>query len=295
MEGNQQSRDMTSIQNHGLVLRPITKDQWTVGSRKMTARLGAVSEINPSGDWTKHTPKVEFQVKNGYDNNGCVLHATSKALVAQANYLEYTDFPKDTSERYWGVMANTSIVGTDPHYAIEVARTRAGLLKESKLPWTTERDYENFYHPKPMDEGFIAEAQKILRKYELNHEWIWNGKTDPKKKRELLKQALKRGTVCVSVRAWEKTGDLYTKEVGAPDTHWVWLVKYDGEYPIINDQYAPVIKKLDKDYDFGVAKLYILTRNTSGIAPFERDYFSRILQKIAETIKRLALKYGFSK
>lgn len=286
---------MKEIKNHGLVLGEIEKHHWVQGSNKATARFGAqVGEVNAEGDWTKYDPGRELQLKNGFETNACVLFATGSALIAQGKFMHW-DFPKSSSERYLGVMCGTNTQGTDPHQAIEKIRTEAGLIPDSVLPWKDERDFDHYYAPRPMDEGFVKEGQKILKRYNIAHEWVFSKSDSPEQKASALKKALKRGTVCVSVRAWEKTGDLYTKDKGAPDTHWVWLVRYDGDNAIIKDQYTPFEKKLAPNYDFGVAKLYFITPNTTGLAPFERSYFSKILAKISETLKRLMLKYGLSK
>jgi hypothetical protein len=274
--------------NYGLTLKPIEKDQWVVGSKKATARFGA-GEVKPDGDWTKYDPERELQRKNGYETNGCVLFATGNALLALARFLKF-DFPNSSSERYLGVMCRTNSVGTDPHFAAETIRFSSGIIPDNVLPWTDQRDFSHFYAPNPMYPEYIKLGQKTLRKYDLHHEWVWNGEKDPVKKRELLKAALKRGTVCVSVRAWEQQGTLYTKEKGAPDTHWVWLTKYEGDTPIIRDQYYPFVKRLAPMYDFNVAKVYFMSPNTTGMAPCERDLITRLLNQIRESLIRIALK-----
>lgn len=285
--------DNGEVKNYGLDLKPVTKEQWVQGSYKMTSRLGAqAGEINPSGDWTKYTPELEHQKRGNFDTQGCVLFSSASALITQANYLKW-EFPKDSSERYLGVMCGTSPSGTDPHHAIEKIRTTAGLIRDSVLPWLENiYDFFTYYAPNPMSEEYIKLGQQVLKKYDIHHEWVFDRNASPKQKQDALKRALKRGTVCVSVRAWEKNGKYYTKDVGAQDGHWVQLIRYDGEVPVIRDQYEPFIKKLEPNYDFGVAKLYILTINKSGLAPFERSYFLVVLQKVAEALKRIMLQLG---
>ena len=87
----------------------------------------------------------------------------------------------------------------------------------------------------------------------------------PQEKKEFLKNALKLGTVCVSVVAWyQDENGIYIKPKGVQDTHWVWLEEYDDDdYPLVFDSYAdgegdPYEKKLDKLYDFGIAIVYYL-------------------------------------
>lgn len=111
-----------------------------------------------------------------------------------------------------------------------------------------------------------------------------------KQKQELLKQALSRGTVAVSVNAWNLEGGYYVKR--GEDNHWVQLVDYEeGKWWLIYDHYEPVLKKVAWDTDFYSAKLYFLTKNPSGMPPHWLQYILWLLSRgRAKEVLALLLK-----
>lgn len=271
---------MTLVKQHGLKLKKPELDHWVMGSGKATARFGA-GDLKPDGDWSKHDPLRELQRRNGLETYNCTNFGTGNALLALASFLGYKDFVKNISERYTGVMTGTTKSGNDPHHVIERIRSFCGLIPEDRLPWTTESTFQTYYAPNPMDETLVAEGQKILKQFVIGQEWVfpYGTRLTPEKKQDKIKEALRRAPVCVSVRAWNKEGNVYTKAVGAQDTHWVWLMKYDKNgYPIIRDQYIPFEKRLAKNYDFNASKMYFLSRNESGISPVQMDYFAWLMR-----------------
>jgi len=269
----------------GYIQDKVGEEDWVAGHGKATQRFGG--DINPLGDWTEYNPNREHQQKNGLETMNCSNFATHNALIALANYLNLP-FPKDASERYSGVMTGTTRDGNSPHNVIEKIRSLAGVLPEDKLPWTEQRSWDEYYAPNPMDEALVKEAQSVLKNVVIGHEWIFNGpKAD---KHDILKKYLKRGTVCVSVDAWNKKGKYYVKPEGGPDNHWVWLVRYDGDVPIIRDQYPQFEKRLAPDYDFVCAKVYFMKKNENGIAPNILSYF---VWQLTNALKKLWL--GFSR
>jgi len=277
------------IQHYGLQVKPAQPDHWKMGEGKASRRFGA-GDLKPDGDWSDFDPKKELQRRNGFETMNCSNFGTSNALLALAKFLKFDDFVKNSSERYTGVMTGTTPSGNDPHDVIEIIRTVSGLIEEDNLPWKDEDTWSEYYAPKPMDQERMNLGESLLRKFVIGQEWVitpGSGLT-PTQKRERLQAALRRGTVAVSVRAWEKTGNVYTKQPGAQDTHWVWLPRYDKDgYPRIRDQYDPFDKKLAQDYDFGFAKVYFLKRNESGLAPSQQDYLSRLIKWATDAIKKL--------
>lgn len=274
------------IQHHGLVLRPQKKHQWVMGSQKATRKLGAdAGEINRSGDWRKWAPTPEEQKRYGFETQACVSFAILKALITLAKFKGY-EIPHNLSERYTANVTDTTLQGNDPWKVAELTATRFGLLAEDLLPWSDSiRDWMGFYSPTPMDELLVAQAQKILRKYEIEPEWVIPPRNNfsPKEKAERIRAALKRGTVVASVRAWEKKGSRYTKDVGASDTHLVMIQRNEE----VHDQYEPFIKKLEPEYDHEAAIVFFMRPNPTGIAPFERSPFQQAIAKLISALKSL--------
>lgn len=257
-----------------------------MGMGKARQKFG-VSNLNPGGQWKKWKPIDERQAKNSLETYNCVYYATAKAYIALSNFLKFDDFPKEISERYGGVVTGTTREqGNSPHQSIEKTRTMFGFVLDSLLPWTNQSTWEGYYSPNPMDESLVKEGQNLLRKFELGHEWVLNFASGDVTQR--LMTALERGPVCAAVYAWKKNGKYYTKTQQENANHWIWIMGYKkGEYWIVSDQYSPFEKRLAWDYAFEDAKVYFLKRNESGIAPFEADYFSSVLKRLAEMIRKL--------
>lgn len=250
---------------HGLVNRGIAEDHYIFGGRS-----GIVDRpvILPSGDWGPFLPVPEYQnnkVAGMYDSQNCTVYGTHNALETLAKFLGFNDFPSDCSERYGGVVADTGPNGNDPHHVIETIRTAYGVIPESALPFTPGiNSYEKYFYPKPMTADFIRLGESIIKKFAIAHEWIFNT-SDPAGKQDLLKVALMRGTVAVSVQAWskDKRSGLYRKPVKGKDNHWVQLVSFqEGKSWCIFDHYDKVFKYLEWEYNFNCAKIYYLSRRT---------------------------------
>jgi hypothetical protein len=277
---------MSTLLPSALVLRPQKKHHWVLGSGKATKKLGAAAgDINPSGDWSKFDPTPELQQRYGLETQNCTVFAWLKAIIALARFKGY-EIPHNLSERYTGITAGTTPSGNDPWKVIESIATQFGVVADEVLPWSDGiRGWADYYSPNPMDELIVKLGQDILRKYELEPEWVIppiNNFT-PAEKQERIRAALKRGPVVASVRAWEKTGKFYTKDVGAPDNHLVWLPKA-GE---VSDQYEPFKKKLAPDYDHDAAIVLFMRPNASGIAPFERSYLAFLIDKAVRALRAL--------
>ena len=277
------------VRDYGLVVKPAEPDHWKMGQGKARAVFGA-GELKPDGDWSKYDPKRELQRRNGLETSNCTNFGTGNALLALAKFLGFKDFVQNSSERYTGVMTGTTPDGNDPHQVIETIRTISGLIEEDNLPWKDEDTWSEYYSPNPMDQERKNLGESLLRKFVIGQEWVFppfNGLT-PAQKKERLQEALKRGTVCVSVRAWKKEDGIYVKKVGEADTHWLWLMEYDSKgYPIVRDQYDPFVKKLSPEYDFFMAKVYFLKRNDSGLSPAQSGYFSKVIAWASTAIQKL--------
>lgn len=250
---------MSTTKNYGLKLRPKEEDHWELGSGCASQKFGA-GDLNPEGDWTGYLVGDELQKIGKLDTQACAVFATLKAWAMLAKYKGFTDFPLDMSERYSGVMCGTTPQGTDPHEVGEITRKKAGAIPQASMPWTADIDTWNEFYNRDMAFRQLPFGKKLLDRFEMGHEWVfaWGSSYTPEQKAERLQEALKRGTVCVSVVAWKKKGKFYTKKDGEQDGHWVTLVKYDGKRAVIHDQYSPFLKTLTENYDFNASKVYFL-------------------------------------
>lgn len=274
--------DNTEIKQ-GLILKPAEPGHWQVGSGLASQRFGG-QDLNPSGDWTPYKAQDENQSKGSFDTDACAVFGTMKGWITLANFLGFEDFPKDVSERYSGVECGTTRYGTDPQEVAEITRTKAGVVPQEYMPWTDDIETWDEYYDIKMADSLLPYGAEYLDKFEFGHEWIfaWGSTYTPAQKAQMLKDALKRGTVCVSISGYYQFNNgRLTKPVGAQDGHWVQLLKQDT-YGTIHDQYVPFLKELDANYDHNAAKLFFLQRKTptkKNWYSFVADLFSKLWPK----------------
>lgn len=217
-----------------------------LGSANLAERV-----INPTGDWEQYAPDREPQNVNGEETNACTYYGTNTALEALDRFLgETTNY----SDRYTANIGYQQgrlnpAAGANPHDTAEVIRTASGQVAENEAPWGSP-----YYS---LDTAPLKEkALKWYEKRKVAHKWVFTDGT-PMSKRVSIKDALTKGTVCVSVAAWHKKDGLYYKPEGAGDNHWVWLMSANGAGPYkIFDSYDSYVKELDPMYDFSMAKVY---------------------------------------
>lgn len=276
----------------GFVFKPTEDDEWVAGQGKATERFGGA--LNPTGQWLQWVPKGENQRRGTVETMGCTIYHSLNAWETLARFLGYKDFPQNCSERYSGVLAGVSPQGNDPHTSCEAIR-RFGVIPEEVLPFSENiHDWVEFYSPKPMTEDFLALGKKIVEKYTLGHQYVFNGTVPMKGRVELLKEYLTRGPVCVSVYAWRLKDGLYYKEENQADTHWVHLVGYvDGKYWLVRDSYAPYDKKVAWDTAFQTAKVYFLKPNQNGVAPLDSELLDLLTRLLLKAKKWLTSLRGF--
>lgn len=271
--------------SYGFLTEATQDDHWEVGQKVATARFGATALMPNGHGWKKHLPKKEIQRRGSLETQACTIFGSANAWETLANFYGFNDFPKDLAERYNAILANITPEGGYAHVSCETFR-KFGALPEHLLPFSEDiRTWDYFYTPKPMDENLIKLGQDLLRKFVLGHEWIFNN-TYPVDYAQKLKSALERGTVAISVYAWEKDGKYYVSR--KPNNHWLQLVDYkEGEYWEMFDHYEPTLKRIAWDANFTSAKLYFLKRNESGVIPTELDWLSAMLEKIMSMLKKL--------
>lgn len=217
-----------------------------LGSANLAERV-----INPTGDWEQCAPDREPQNVNGVETNSCTYQGTNTALEALDRFLGETTNYSDRYTANIGYQLGKldPLAGANPHDTAEVIRTASGQIPEADAPWGTPY-YSLDTTP------FKEKALKWYEKRKVAHKWVFNGGT-PMSKRVSIKDALTKGTVCVSVSAWHKKDGLYYKPEGASDNHWVWLMSANGAGPYkILDSYEPYVKELDPMFDFSMAKVY---------------------------------------
>lgn len=257
-----QTTDKTMQKNRGLIIPPITTRE--EGAEHI---LGASDPIiNPSGNWEQYLPAGELQNKGYFEPSACASFGTNHAVATLVKFLQKNE--ANYSDRALATGSGTDPArGNDPHKVAEYSRNVLGFVPESVLPFDDSiRTLEQFYSPNPLTQDIIDAGNKIYEVFDFTHKWVFQSGT-PSVKKQLLKTALQKGAVCVSVYAWAREAERgdYIKPEGTTDNHWVQLVKYDeNDCPVIFDSYAeadstPYLKVLDPLYDFAIAKVYFLT------------------------------------
>lgn len=202
----------TELKNYGLILpeRIETREE---GAEHLLGSLGKPI-INETGDWTAYVPQKEPQNIRNVETQACTAYASLNAIET---LLKFKGFTVNYSDRYLAIMAGIDPYnGADPHTTIETIRKKAGCVPEERLPFSDDvKTPEDYYDIGEIAKNeLLAEGQKWYDKWELNHEYVFLG-GDVKTKYQLLQDALKRGTVCVSVAAWyQNDNGLYYKPQG---------------------------------------------------------------------------------
>lgn len=256
----------------GLILNFPEPDHYVLGAVETLDRFPE-PDINPSGNWSQWLREAEIQRQYGFDPQSCAVLHTLKAWIVLSRFHGFWDFPQDLSERYTGVMSGTTPAGTDPHVVAETTRKDAGALPEESMPWNEpEIDTWPEYYNRAQAYNNLAFAKKLLDRYELGHKWIWafGEKLSKEEKTARLREALKVGTVCVSVSGRYRTrSGSYFKDPGERDTHWTFISHLEKNGArIANDSYEPVIKRFEADYDHDGAKGYFLKRKEEKVKNF---------------------------
>ncbi len=244
---------------------PIFADEYIFGSNSKIQ--GDILRFD--GDWRGFTPPFEDQFKNGIESMSCTVYGTLNAIEILLK--DQFGYAEDYAERFISTLAGTTHNGNSPHKVAETIRNY-GLIEESRLPFSTDiRTWEEYYASIPLN--LKIEGKHWLRDWKFGHDWVITRDTPKADKNELLTDALKFSPVGVSVFGWASDKDVYVK--AGSDNHWTLLVYGDVNYWYVLDSYAPYIKKLSKDYDFGFAKRYSVDRVTKS---WLQDLFERFNQ-----------------
>ncbi len=237
------------MKNYGLKIDPIGEEDYIFGG---FGTMGDV--INFSGKWRNWLPKQEIQKIDGSDTWACTTFGTLNCIEI---LLKFIGIDKNFSDRFLAIGSGTEMnVGNSPHTVAEYLR-HSGVCDEEKLPMP--KTIDEFYTPSPLPIDLIMDAKKFIESYDFTHSYVFNKNKTLKEKQDLLKDALLRSPIGISVTAWIFGDQYYIKPEGVEDNHWVALVDYeDGVKWVIFDSVDQDIKELAWDYDFSVAKVYYI-------------------------------------
>lgn len=284
---------MNKIKNYGLnveeTLAGLDSTHYLLGS---TSKLGT-EIILPDHNWRPYVPKYEPQFFGNFDTYGCTVFGSYNAIETLMKQKYGKDY--NFAERFTYILAGIRPPGGDPHKVGDVIR-RKGLVAQEKLPITLT--FDEFITPDPMTKELIDEGEKFLSEFEIAHEWVFTNTPNTADRISMLKWALQRGTVCISVTAWYQDADGLYIDGGQQNTHWTQLVdieEKDGKfYPIVADSYDLIlngestsfIKKLHPEHKITMAKRYSVTSKpkSNELTPQQRNRFLEILRDMLVAI-----------
>lgn len=224
-----------------------------------------VNVLQEDGSWLDYLPIRERQLKQGVETQSCVTFATLNVVEILIKRL--FDKEENYSDRYLSIASETTPVGNSPSKVADTLRKVSGCINEDLLPFSEDiKTWEDYYSPKPLPENLKRKGKKWLSKYSFKYERVFRGGT-LKEKQEKLKEGLFYSPLGVSVYAWAERNGMYYKPEGVRDTHYVVLVGYkQGEYWLVFDSYPAsdgiFLKKLEWDFDFGMAKRYFIEKQS---------------------------------
>ena len=189
--------------------------------------------INESGDWTAWLPSGEAQAPR-FETNACTCFGTSNAVETLVNFIfgNTTNLSDRMVAKGAGVDPKRGAV---PKAAADFIR-KNWAVQEGEWPMEGVQTVEEYYKELPAVLYTIAKEDKA--DYELGYEYVTPSP-------DQLREALKRGTVCMSVALWLGEDGKYYRPTGWADSHWIMLVKiYENGDMLVLDSYAPYLKTI---------------------------------------------------
>ena len=262
--------------NYGYLKPKIKDEDYVLGS----LRSAPYEILVEDGQWIEYLPSPEYQRRGGTETMSCTVFGTENVL--EAIFKRKFGISTNWSDRYVAVMANVGKNGADPQMIAEIIRTESGLIDEIYLPFVDGMSYDLFFSPKPMVKEYKDRGNEWLKEWQLKHEYCFTSGTI-KEKQEKLKESLKMSPLGVSVAAWyQNEKGYFYKPIGEQDNHWTMMFGYkEGEYWLIFDSYDSCIKKLDWNYNFGIAKRYYIEKRPT---TEELNIFQQIINLLAKVI-----------
>lgn len=242
--------------SQSFIPQPIQEENYVMGALAFPTKI-----LMPTGHgWEKYMPTAEAQRRGEIETNCCPAYGTLNAVEALGRLQYGLSFQNNLSERYLSIMSGMNGYGGWPFEVAEIMRKDCGAVPEVFLPFTDKTDsLKKFFSPNPMSYSLFKIGLSWKKKYDFKHGWVFTGGTVAQKQAKMM-EALKYSPLGVSGYAWSLHYDgKYYKD--GPDIHWFNIFDYvEGEYWLAFDSYAPYVKKLDWNYDFGYAEVYSLTR-----------------------------------
>lgn len=263
-------------ERQGFIAPVITVDNHVLGASGI-----ALPVIKVDGDWRKYRLPFESQLEKTFDTFGCTVYGTLKA-IAKLEYFIYGT-QSNYSERFTYNEVGISPPGSDPHLVATTIRG-TGLLNQIDLSDDVD-SLAVFMSPRPAPVELRIKALKWSNKRQLGHQWLWPTAPDQKTKIAILKEALTKGTVSVSVSAWYKNNDgLYYSPPGISNGHWTQLEYIDDSGMYVDDSYNDAqsetnLKKLTLDHNIEFAKVYFFTEPTQ-----QQNWLSQLISSFLEII-----------
>src|SRR3990167_4702153 len=262
--------------NYGFKLPTITPDNYVLGKLGVTKRI-----LNPERDWFSFLPLGEIQKRN-IETASCTEYGTLNAI----EILENRQFSKKSnySERFVAIGAKNTEDGNDPHTVAEWIRHN-GLVNEQDLPFTDQiKSWQDYISPN-LSPNLILKALQWLKQNLFKHEWVFENNVSLVQKQLKLLEALQYSPIGVSVNAWYQENDIYVKRPGSLDNPWTVLIPSKQNQPwTVYDSYlddGQYIKKLDWNYDFQFAKLYVIsTLQQKTFIYYLKRYWEELSKKI---------------
>lgn len=239
----------------------------------------ALPIIKVDGDWTKFLPATESQLETTFDSDGCTVWGTTNAVETLEKYLYGQEY--NHSDRFLYNAVEITPPGSDPHLVATTWRG-VGAVDQSELLNETQTLAE-FMTPRPLPVDLRVKGQKWLNKQMLGHQWLWTIKPDQTTRLSLLKEALTKGTVAVSVSAWyQNDKGLYYSPQGTINGHWTHVYNIDETGIYVFDSYlnnGTFLKKLTLDHDIQFAKVYYFTTPTA-----QQNWFVALIVSLLQMV-----------
>lgn len=239
----------TEQRSYGLIISPPSETDYVAGDGQLTGEV-----INPEGDWLPLIPTYEHQAPQ-FETNACASFGTLNAFEMLHKNLFGEEL--NLSDRMLAKGSNTDPVkGNTPQKVSEWFRKNWSALQED---WSMDGVQSTAEYYAPLPDPLFSKA-KIVQGDDV---WGYEAITNPNKLK--LKDALTKGTVCISVKAWaQDENGLYYSPPQWTDNHWVTLlnIRPDGNYTIL-DSYSPYIKVVRGDHIPAVAYRYTLNEEVA--------------------------------
>lgn len=208
--------------------------------------------------WIDYLPADDFQSNPSFESMNCTSYGTLHALATLGKKKFGIQFQTSLSERYTGIMTDTTPQGNDPHKVIELIRTTYGVVPEVFLPFGPGVvTWQEYYAPNPMTYALYAMGAHWLKKYQVSHQWVTLTNDSLSVRQQKMMEALQFSPLGVSVFAWSQHSDgLYYSDQPYLN-HWVTLYDFNpGVSWSIFDSYDKSHKLLEWNFNFGQAKQY---------------------------------------